>query len=151
MKDRIRQIMEAQHMTQQTFASFIGLSPATLSGIFTERTRPTLDTVMLITNKLPHINIEWLLQGKGSMFNDERNQTNVVDSNDGVTSQEQVLDFSAPSHSTISTGDFNRQATSKGHNSMMMEVRNTVKPIRHITEIRVFYDDLTYESFVPKK
>ena len=39
MKDRIRQIMESQHMTQQVFADFIGLAPATLSSIYNERTR----------------------------------------------------------------------------------------------------------------
>ena len=43
MKDRIRQIMEAQHMTQQVFASAIGTTPATLSGIFNDRTRPTIN------------------------------------------------------------------------------------------------------------
>ena len=41
MKDRIRKIMESQHMTQQVFASFIGVSPGTLSSIFTGRTNPS--------------------------------------------------------------------------------------------------------------
>ena len=45
MKDRIRQIMEAQHMSQQTFANFIGINAASLSSIFNDRTRPTLNTV----------------------------------------------------------------------------------------------------------
>lgn len=31
MKDRIRLVMESQHMTQGTFANFIGMSPASLS------------------------------------------------------------------------------------------------------------------------
>ena len=48
MKDRIRQIMESQHMTQQVFADFIGLAPATLSSIYNERTRPTLGVVEAI-------------------------------------------------------------------------------------------------------
>ena len=38
MKDRIRKVMESQHMTQQVFAEFIQIAPATLSSIFTGRT-----------------------------------------------------------------------------------------------------------------
>ena len=34
MKDRIRQLMEDQHLTQQNFAQMIGISTATLSNIF---------------------------------------------------------------------------------------------------------------------
>lgn len=42
MKDRIRKVMESQQMTQQEFADFIHISPASLSSIFTGRTRPTI-------------------------------------------------------------------------------------------------------------
>ena len=59
MKDRIRQIMESQHMTQQVFADYIGLAPATLSSIFNDRTRPTLNVVESIKKKIPNISIDW--------------------------------------------------------------------------------------------
>lgn len=51
MKDRIRQIMESKHMTQQVFADYIGTTPATLSGIFNDRTRPTINIVESIKRK----------------------------------------------------------------------------------------------------
>ena len=44
-KDRIRQIMEDKHMTQQVFADFLQQSPATLSSIFNGRTRPTINVI----------------------------------------------------------------------------------------------------------
>ena len=50
MKDRIRQIMESQHMTQKTFASFIDMSEGSLSSIFNGRTKPTLNIVDAIKN-----------------------------------------------------------------------------------------------------
>ena len=65
MKDRIRQIMESQHMTQQVFADFIGLAPATLSSIYNERTRPTLSVVEAIKKKIPNISTDWLMFGSG--------------------------------------------------------------------------------------
>ena len=57
--------MESQHMTQQVFASFIGVSPGTLSSIFTGRTNPTLNIVESIKTKIPSISSDWLLFGHG--------------------------------------------------------------------------------------
>ena len=57
-KDRIKQIMEDQKMTQQVFADFLQQSPATLSSIFNGRTRPTLNIVDAIKAKIPDISIE---------------------------------------------------------------------------------------------
>lgn len=53
MKDRIRQIMEDQKLNQQSFAQLIGKSTATLSNIFNDRTKPTLDIVDAIKKKVP--------------------------------------------------------------------------------------------------
>ena len=61
MKDRIKQIMESKHMTQQVFAQFIDMSPASLSSIFNGRTKPTLNIVEAIKRKIPDINTNWLL------------------------------------------------------------------------------------------
>ncbi len=68
MKDRIRQIMESMHMTQNVFAQFLDMSPASLSSIFNDRTKPTLNTVEAIKKKIPDINIDWLMFGTGQMF-----------------------------------------------------------------------------------
>ena len=67
MKDRIRQIMESQHMTQQVFADYIGVGAATLSSIFNDRTRPTLNIVESIKKKIPNTNTDWLMFGSGDM------------------------------------------------------------------------------------
>lgn len=48
MKDRIRQLMEDQHLTQQNFAQMIGISTATLSNIFNGKTNPSLSIVECI-------------------------------------------------------------------------------------------------------
>ena len=76
--------MEAQHMTQQTFANFIGMSAASLSSIFNNRTKPTLNTVEAIKAKIPNINVDWLLFGTGEMFS--RNDTTAPPSSDNSES-----------------------------------------------------------------
>ena len=58
-------------MTQQVFADYIGLAPATLSSIFNGRTRPTLNVVEALKRKIPNINFDWLMLGVGPMYIDQ--------------------------------------------------------------------------------
>ena len=67
MKDRIKRIIESQHMTQQEFAENIKIAPATLSSIFTGRTAPSLKIVDAIKSRFPDISTDWLLFGRGAM------------------------------------------------------------------------------------
>lgn len=153
MKDRIKQIMESQHMTQQTFANFLGMSAASLSSIFNERTKPTLNTVEAIRSKLPSINLEWLMFGKGPMYVDGKDDQaeGVVDGRPNQTS-EPMLDFTPTPEVAVS---HQQPASPTGFRSVPNQSKNNLnyfdKTKRQITEIRVFYDDQTWESFVPKK
>ena len=157
MKDRIRQIMESQHMTQQVFADYIQQSPATLSSIFNGRTRPTLNIVEAIKKKIPNISTDWLMFGVGDMYlplneplNDEENA-----SNGPLQIQNPMLDFDAtPSPTPQNTVQQPLNSNSVRNTRLDLE-RQEVKTIdkqqRRITEIRVFYDDQTWETFVPQK
>ena len=161
MKDRIRQIMEAQHMTQQVFASYIGTTPATLSGIFNDRTRPTINIIESIKKKFPDISLEWLMLGIGDMYQtastplDGFQQPVSVPQNQGQIGQEQVLDFSSqaaptPNFASQQTPSYN-SVRSTHPEIIREEVKIVDKPVRRVTEIRVYYDDQTWESFVPAK
>ena len=68
MKDRIRRVMEYAHLSQQDFALRLGMSPASLSSIFTGRTNPTSNHVKAIHNAFPEININWLMFGEGEQL-----------------------------------------------------------------------------------
>src|SRR5574344_1193153 len=97
MKDRIKKLMESQHMTQQTFAQVTGISPASLSSIFTGRTKPTLNHVEAIQKKFPNINLGWLLNGSEPMFLNQTPQTTAesthVESSTSSIESEPLLDF----------------------------------------------------------
>lgn len=186
MKDRIRQIMEDQHLSQQSFAQMTQISTPTLSNILTGKSRATLNTVELIKRKFPLISLEWLLYGIGPMY--VREDASPTPS-EGSTSNEysgqreptgMALDFSdddpsedssaasrvqsssqpsyasAPQVSSSSEGSLFDAPTGHGvnytrNNSPKTEVKYIDKPQRKITEIRIFYDDQTWETFVPKK
>lgn len=162
MKDRIKQIMESRHMTQQVFADFIGTTPATLSGIFNDRTRPTINIVESIKKKFPDISLDWLMFGQGEMFNTPVTSTSVAEPSlfDDST---KVVDTSASIHHTPTAPSPSVQGAENSRQSLDIQegVKQTLKETireelkifdskkRRVCEIRVFYDDGSYDSFLP--
>ena len=141
-------------MTQQSFANYIDITPGTLSGIFTGRTNPTLKTVEAIHSKFPNLNLEWLLYGKGSMFVDQDDVPASPSPNTSTSPSEAQLDFNeapTPPSDSASRKESFRSVHDTPLKSVRYETKYIDKPQRKITEIRIFYDDQTWESFVPKK
>ena len=146
--------MDDQRMTQKEFAQFTGISEGSLSGVFNERTRPTIQMIETIHEKLPNISVEWIMFGTGSMYITEKSQT---PSNDAQTSEKNspLLDVQ---NSSLTPSLFDdpksiRAAVGEGGLSNVGKtvVKYIDKPERKITEIRIFYDDQTWETFVPKR
>lgn len=143
--------MDSQHMTQQNFADFIGVSSASLSNIFNGRQKPTLNTVEAIRTKFSKLSLDWLMYGQGPMFKDQE----LTSSNNEANAPTQGrLDFdvstATPSHQQTAA-----TAPQNGIDYASLPPNTPIKiidkPQRKITEIRIFYDDQTWETFVPKK
>lgn len=178
MKDRIKKLMENQHMTQKNFAQYTGISEGTLSGIFNGRTRPTLQIVENIHQHFPKISINWLMFGTGPMYvsnsptvGDNAQQSGSADgdaSAEGATAGDTSLSDDGHSAETPASvgaapgaqqpllfgqdnGKGGQSARSAASQAEKVIVKYVDKPQRKITEIRIFYDDQTWESFAPKK
>lgn len=156
--------MESMRMTQQEFATLLKLSPAALSGIFNERTKPTLNTIEAIRTNIPDISLDWLMFGNGEMYDRKADtlpsggQADMFA--DGLMNGSKVDDVqssprtTAPVRTSTSASRdlFNRtERQAEIASQQPVPLKYLDKEQRKITEIRVFYDDLTYESFVPKK
>ena len=177
MKDRIKQLMELKQMTQQSFAEYIEMSPASLSSIFNGRTKPTLNIVEAIKRKFPDISMEWLLFGTGPMLmsnsalsdtttaglSTSGNQSASTAATDNVSNKD---NSPSPTPTNHTASQSSRQSEQKDSNQacdpagspnathpevIRQEIKYIDKPQRKITEIRVYFDDLTFESFVPAK
>ena len=66
MRDRIKQIIDKEGMSQSQFADFIGVNRPTLSHVMAGRNNPSMEIVMKIHQKFPKINLLWLLDGVGT-------------------------------------------------------------------------------------
>ena len=150
--------MEDQHMTQQVFADFLQQSPATLSSIFNGRTRPTLNIVDSIKTKIPDISVEWLLYGTGEMYVSHPATSSEDSLGNSGDDQELMLNFDNPVSNSSnghqispSAANFQQGVRNTRLETVREEVKILEKEPRRVTEIRVYYDDQTYETFVPAK
>ena len=147
-------------MTQLAFSQFTKISTASLSGILNGRTKPTLNTVEAIRNSFPNINIDWLMFGTGPMFMDGNSAQPLSDAQNisAHADAEPSLDFGsteverseAASQGCVDNSSYKRVVSTPNKN-IIPAVKYLDKPQRQITEIRVYFDDLTFETFVPEK
>lgn len=173
MRDRIKKIIESQHMTQQEFAECIKVAPATLSSIFTGRTAPSLKVVEAIKGRFPDISTDWLMFGKGAMVGVQ--SVGVPDARDSSlpSDVQPAVDFGAsvdapkasagvsasrastavPASGAVATAAVagRKAAVGQSADGGFQIVNNCDKAARRIVEIRIFYDDQTWETFIPKK
>ncbi len=171
MRNKIKLIMERENMTQQEFAQRLKISPASLSSIFTGRTNPTNTHVMAIHKAFPGINISWLLFDEGGMYSDLPADENSLPGNtpclltddcqNGTKTQSQSLSLldngeNVKEHREEKTAYPSAELQDRypgllGHEKFRVEPEKVriIDKKRSIKEIRVFYDDGTYESFVP--
>lgn len=154
MKNRIRQLMEYTGMSQKDFSNKLGISPASLSSIFTGRTSPTNKHVKAIHTAFPNVNISWLLFGEGDMFTHEEAPS--PDSFFAPLGEQHSSEPGSESSGTSLPADMSstlRQNVGRMGQvrmpEMSVEASFFEKQLRKIKEIRVFYDDGTYEAFVP--
>ena len=129
------------NLLQQDFANVLGITPGSLSGILNERTRPTNNHTIAIHRAFPDISIDWLLFGEGAMYKSES-----AASANGVLPLEEGE--SHPMSSAPSVAASNVQGTAAQMATSFVMPAPVVQ--RQVKEIRVFYDDGTYESFVPQ-
>jgi len=149
MKDRILQIMQKEGLSNVEFAEKLGISTSSLSHIFSGRNKPSLEVVMRIHKACPYINLNWLLYGDGEM----EETTSSISHVDLFTQTPENREI--PAEEPAGT-DFRKENPSGSpvyvpKEIVREEVKYIEKPHPKITEIRIFFDNGTYEVFKPEK
>lgn len=148
-------IMEREKVPPRVFAETIGVQQSTLSHILNDRNKPSLEVVMKVHQTYNYINLEWLLYGKDEMMVSTANTTSSSAASGDY--QPSLFDENPVNSSKESMTPENRKeiplrsAENTSKEVVKQEIRYIEKPVRKITEIRIFFDDNTYETFKPEK
>ena len=140
-------------MSAVQFAEKIEISPSSLSHILNGRNKPSLEVVMKIHKACTYVNLLWLLYGEGEM----ENQENAPVPEDSAISGMMMYGESPIFASNGAEDCENRKEMQlktpvyAPKEIVREEVKYVEKPARKITEIRIFFDNGTYETFRPDK
>lgn len=143
--------MEREKLTAVAFAESIGVAQATISHILGPRNKyPSMEVILRLHERYNDINLEWLLTGKGNMSHEAPSSEkedydseqayplfaeNKKDSLQGISSPENRKDIALD------------RGLNKYKETVLQDITPQNKPLRKITEIRIFFDDNTYEIF----
>ena len=152
IKDRFKMIMDREKLTAGAFAESIGASQATISHILSGRNKPSVELVLRVHQRYEDINLEWLLAGKGMMSNnsDKASPALAVPPQDYPLFAENAINPSGTSDNAENRKEMPPERNPNAPKEIVkQEIIYKERPPRKITEIRIFFDDNTYETFKP--
>ena len=152
IRNRFKMIMEREGLAAGAFAESIGASQATISHILSGRNNPSVELMLRIHQRYGDINLEWLLTGKGNMSNAPENA--VIPTSNYDAEYPLFAENAKNADEALGIAENRKEmplkAPEKGRKAdVCQEIIYKERPPRKITEIRIFFDDNTYETFKP--
>ena len=77
MQNRFKQLLEEKKLTATRFADLIKVNASAMSHILNGRSKPGFDVLDRIAQAFPDVNLNWLISGKGSIYNINSNTSTV--------------------------------------------------------------------------
>ena len=138
MNTRLQQFLAAENISQAQLADSLKVARAGISHIMAARNKPSYDFLAALMNRYPRLNIEWLMFGKGKMYKDLMETSEIATDlfdEDLFSSQiskedKQVMENIEPSIEI---------------KSLESKVQETVKQ-RNVKKIIILFDDNTYQE-----
>lgn len=168
---RLKGFIEAEGLSNSQFADRCGIPRPSLSQLLTGRNKKISDVLVgQIHKAFPQLSVLWLMFGEGPMLSPVASDDSPEPS---VTARQYrggdlFADIATnPSNDTVSQIHANVRALnppindtqvaqykSNGSDSKILELQKQIDKLqknpRKVTQITVYYDDSTFETFVPK-
>lgn len=178
-RERIEYLMECFGLTPSIFADKTGIPRASVSHILSGRNKPSLEVLQKVAASFPNVDIQWLMLGVGvaptamvsQSATSDMLRVQPKDGNslfDEMVQPKQESDIPAVQQlsNTITSREYqniaqetvrsNRNVASKTVQAERVQRKNVQnrsqqEVVKRIKEIRVFYNDGTYEILYPEK
>ena len=153
MRERLEELMQLLNLNPTQFANAIGVQRATLQHILSGRNEPSLKIIMAIHSSFPDVELEWLLNGKGSAIPQLQQNEPVKDDYPLLPGMESLFfkdDVRNSPENTNLREEETQPKPRKRRNNKEVESSQegdlTCKD-KKIKEVVVFFADGTYQKF----
>ena len=147
MKERLLEFLRAENKTSAQLAEEIAVQPSGISHIISGRNNPSLDFILKMLEKYPFLSTDWLLFGKGKMYKDPKIQT--------LFEEELLIDKTEETNklkNKVLNTEFEFHDLNKKELKTVSVLSSSVKiDENRIKKIVWFYNDNTFEEFIPGK
>ena len=158
---RIKAIIGALGLTDSQFADKCSISRPTLSLLLSGKNKKISDVMLAqIHDAFPELSILWLLFGEGEMFKNENSEEqkpssdheNQKFSTKGSNDEEQLNLVNVKQLENIIQDVVNKSFESSKSNleNLFLKISQS-ENLRKANKITVYYDDSTFETFVPEQ
>ncbi len=148
-------ILERVNLSPGNFAEQIGVAPATISHILSGRNKyPSAEVMLRLHEAYPEIDLNWLLTGEGMMKKDDPDSlfTGTLFGEPTLNAAKTSINAATSTEKPENRKEIQSDIPLNTDNTVVkQEIIYKEKPSRKIAEIRIFYDDGTYETFTPNK
>lgn len=171
-KERIRKIIENEGLSQADFSRMTGINTSTLSHVLTGRNNPSIEVINKILTAFPKYNSQWLVNGEGEPtknIQESGNQGSETADNQHKSAHYPLFGEDhedTPTQYTSSHSATENQRLIQGINTyppsyqshdpvvapkVCPEVIQLPPQKVKVDRIIVYYEDDTFECFIPEK
>ena len=142
MQERFKQLLEEKNLTATRFAAMIKVNASAMSHILNGRSKPGFDVLDKIAQAFPEVNLNWLISGKGSIYNTASAEvTPVRPRQTELFKQEKETEIVSSPQATKPTNTVNEPPAIVPLTEAMAERQKKIK------RIILFFEDGSFEDY----
>jgi len=157
MKERLVQLLDLEQLTPSKFADIIGVQRSSVSHVVSGRNNPSYDFLQKTLKAFPGLNAEWLMLGKGTMYEQMgRGVTGTLFDSPRKTDEDLTGDITEervneePIPGTEISGDEKDDPRDKKTDYQKVPDQVIASDIK-VVQVMVFYSDDTFRSYLPSE
>lgn len=153
MKERLQKLLARENLTPVRFAEKVGVQRSSVSHILSGRNNPSLDFIQKILIAFPQISSDWLISGKGEMYDNglpaNKYERKAVAGDLFSSINDEDTPAYIASKTTIEPDE--RKVVDKEQQvETIVQAVTRGKTDRKIEKIVVFYSDKTFAEYLPE-
>ena len=148
MNKRLQQFLAAENINQSHFADTIGVARASISHILAGRNKPGFDFIESMARHYPELNLEWLITGRGRMYNTQKSAPETpVEATTPLSPLAGNGLFSEPEKQPETASQTPLSPQINSFDNLDNYIKNTNNQ-RTISKIIVFYSDGSFQEVI---